>query len=69
MFLYPSDSFENRAIKNDGVIDGRAVTSTAGEFVAGATVDKQKKEYTDMREAERNASLSILKSVGGLGKR
>lgn len=69
LFLYPSDSFENRAKRNDGVNGGRAVTSTAGESVTGGTVNKDKKEYTDMREVERNASLSILKSVGGLGKR
>lgn len=64
LFLYPSDSFENRSksgLRIDGLNNSRAAGAAAGEF-SGGKVD-------NMREAERHASQSILKSVGGLGKR
>ena len=75
LFLYPSDSSQNRSNRNgnDGLNNSRAVAAAsaagAGEYISGKTVDKENKGYGDMREAERSASQSILKSVGGLGKR
>ena len=64
LFLYPSDSFESRAHRNDASIRGEAGTG----FGIGAT-DEQRMNYTNMREAERKASQSILSSVAGLGER
>ena len=63
LFLYPSDSFENRSKGGRGSGVGEAGPGS----VCGAE-DEHKLNQYEMREAERAASQSILKSVAGLGE-